>query len=388
MRSEPLLAALILASACELEKVEIPRPPAGLAVHAVLSATAPSQVVLLERTRNGSVMVLGPGLDNADPVVSDAGVAESGALVRLTTPSGLTLLAIEDNYLRNDGKGFGNYRFQLPGNQLERGGTYRLSVQTIAGENLDAQTSVPAGTAIELPTRRDFDRSRDTLAFDWPVSPDASSYYVRIETPFGPRAFFTEGSRLRLAGDLRNVDVETLPHVFIPGFPQAVTVSAVDANFYDWFRTHNDPLSGVGLVSRVQGGLGVFGSLVRLRFDSVNVVAPQVEPVEGNFQFTAVQPGEVPPYLGLELYVESHASRASQPDALSGRYQVRGRFGYTGCLVCGLLGSLKDGRVELALLGGWSARDTAEVFTGEIRGDTIVGTYRGFGGVAHFVRQR
>jgi hypothetical protein len=368
--------------------VEIPRPSAGLALHAVLSATASSQVVLLERTRNGSVLVLGPGLDNADPVVNDAGLAESGALVRLSTPSGRTLLAMEDNNVRSDGKGFGNYRFQLPGSELERGGVYRLSVQTIAGENLSGETTVPSGVAADLAEQRRFDRSRDTLAFQWPASSGASSYYVRIETPFGPRAFFTDSTQLRLAGDLRNVDVETLPHVFIPGFPQAVTVSAVDGNFYDWFRTHNDPLSGVGLVSRVQGGLGVFGSLVRLRYDSLSVVAPQVEPIEGNFRFTAVQPGEVPPYLGLELYVESHASRASQPDALSGRYQVRGQFGYTGCLVCGLLGTVKDGKVELALLAGWSARDTTEIFTGEIRGDTIVGTYRGFGGVAHFVRQR
>ena len=70
------------------------------------------------------------------------------------------------------------------------------------------------------------------------------------------------------------------------------------------------------------------------------------------------------------------------------RYDVRGRFGYTGCLTCGLLGTIKDGHVELALLSAWSARDTTETFIGDIRGDTLVGTYRGFGGSARFVKQR
>ena len=90
----------------------------------------------------------------------------------------------------------------------------------------------------------------------------------------------------------------------------------------------------------------------------------------------------------IDLYVESAAARADQPDALSGRYYVVGRFGYTGCLVCGLVGTVRDGQVKLALLSAWSERDTTEIFTGELRGDTLVGSYRGFGGIAHFVKQR
>ena len=95
--------------------------------------------------------------------------------------------------------------------------------------------------------------------------PGARSYFVRVETPYGPLSFFTESTFVRLPGTLRNADVLSLPHVFIPGFPQTVTVSAVDSNYYDWYRTRNDAISGEGLVSRVKGGIGVFGSLVRLR---------------------------------------------------------------------------------------------------------------------------
>ena len=53
-----------------------------------------------------------------------------------------------------------------------------------------------------------------------------------------------------------------------------------------------------------------------------------------------------------------------------------------------MLGTVRDGRIELALLSGWSARDTVDVFTGEIRADTIVGGFRLFGGPIRFVKER
>jgi hypothetical protein len=379
----------LLLSACEIEKVAIPRTEARLAMHGVLSASALTQVVLLERTRTGSVAIVAPPFDLADPVVSDEGIAESGAILRLTMPDGQTLFAREDNTVRDDRKGAGIYRFALPGAALARGGTYGLSVRTARGEELTAETSVPDGIAAAVAEERTFDHARDTVIIEWPASPGARSYFVRVETPFGPRAFFTDSTRVRLTGGLRNVDVDALPHVFIPGFPQAVTVSAVDSNYYDWYRTHNERLSGTGLINRVKGGIGVFGSLVRLRFQNFRVVAPQAEPVAGLFRFvgTPIEHATTP-YSSLELYVESHAARSDQADALSGRYEVRPRFGYSGCLTCGLLGTARNGRIELALLGGWFASDTVQIFSGEIRGDTIVGGYSGFGGPVHFVRQR
>jgi hypothetical protein len=50
--------------------------------------------------------------------------------------------------------------------------------------------------------------------------------------------------------------------------------------------------------------------------------------------------------------------------------------------------------VQIALLEtgtdtkGWSSRDTADVFTGTVRGDTLVGKYRFKGGPFHYVRRR
>jgi hypothetical protein len=191
-----------------------------------------------------------------------------------------------------------------------------------------------------------------------------------------------------LTGELRNLDVAALPRVFIPGFQQAVTVSAVDSNYYDWYRTHNDPLSGTGSVNRVQGGIGVFGSLVRLRFQDLRVVAPQTEPAAGFFRFVGT-PAEVAstPYYNLELYVESRAARSDQADALSGRTLKRLIIGEPDP-IRGVLGTVRDGRIQIAFLRLWQASDTTDVFTGEIRGDTIVGSYRFAGGIAHFVRDR
>lgn len=393
MRSERALLGAVLAlaatSACEIEKVGIAQTEALVAMHAVLSATAPTQVVLLERTRNGSIQFVAPPFDLEDPLVTDEGVAETGARVSMTTPGGQTLVALEDNLTRDDRKGAGIYRFSLPGSALARGGSYRLTVRTAKGELLSAETSVPGGVAADVADVRTFDRSRDTLALEWHPVPGARSYFVRVETPFGPRSFFTDSTRVRLTGELRNADLRTLPHVFVPGFPQSVTVSAVDSNFYDWYRSQNDPFSGSGLVNRVRGGLGVFGSLVRLRFDDLRVVAPQMEPVAGNYEFTGSNTERAfTPYLSFDLYVESASARGDQADALSGRYAVRPRFGYAGCLVCGLLGNTKGGKIELDFVNDWSAADTVEVLTGEVRGDTIVGQYRGFGGIARFVKRR
>ena len=381
------VALVALLGACELEKVGIPRTESRVSMHSVLSASAPTQVVLLERTRNGSVSIIAPPFDLGDPIVTDEGIADTGATVSLTTPAGQTLVAREDRVVRGDGKGGGIYRFAIPGPSLVRGGTYRLTVLTANGETLTAETSVPDGDPAYAPTQRIFDRVQDTVILDWPATPGARSYFVRIETPFGPMSFFTDSTRVRLTGALRNLNLQALPRVFFPGFPQAVTVSAVDSNFYDWYRTNNDPFSGRGLISRVIGGFGVFGSLVRLRFEDFEVTAPQVEPEAGTFrivpeQFTSTL---VPT---LELYVESRAARDDQADALSGRYHKRPVIGQTGCLTCGLLGMAKDGRIELAMLRDWYAQDTVDVFLGEIRGDTLVGSYRIAGGLLRYVRER
>lgn len=382
-----VLALVVFLGGCKIEEVEIPRTKPRIALHAVLSATAPSQVMLLERTRTGSVTIMGEPFELENPFVNDEGIAEPDALATLVAPDGQVFIGRED--LTPGGSGAGVYRFPIPGSLLDRSGSYRLTVVTTTGETLRSETSVPDGVAAEVAKDTTFDRAADALLLAWPRAARARSYLVRIETPFGPRIFFTADTSVRLTGELRNVNLSTLRHVFIPGFPQAVTVSAVDSNFYDWYRSQNGELSGEGLINRVQGGLGVFGSLVRLRFVALTVVAPQPEPVAGTFVFAGTPDEQLSaPYTRLDLYVESRAARSDQDDALSGRYTRQMRLGDIGCAVCGLLGTARGNHIELAFLRDWFANDTAEYLTGELRGGTIVGQYRGRAGVARFVRQQ
>ena len=373
-------------AACELEEVSIPRTQPRIALHGVLSPTASSQVILLERTRSGAVFIANPNFDIVDPVMSDQGIAESGAVVVMTLPNGDVVPAQEDLWTRGDGKGAGIYRFEIPGPQLARGANHHLSVITAGGTVLSADVTIPEGPVKFVADTGTFDRTRDTLVLEWPASPGARSYLVRVETPYGPLAFFTDSTRARLPGLMRNADARRLPHLFIPGFQQAVTVSAVDSNFYDWYRTSNNVFTGTGAISRVTGGIGVFGASARLAFADYEITTPQADPVAGNYVYVGSSPASTP-YLGFELHLESKAARSDQPDGLSGRYFVRPRFEYQGCLTCGLLGRERNGHIELFFVKDWSASDTVEVMTGEVRGDTIVGSYRGFGGIARFVKR-
>src|SRR3954462_15766489 len=143
-----MLLSLTGLGGCELDKTAIPRTQPQLALHGVLSASATTQVVLLERTRTGRVYLVAPPFDLGDPVVSDEGIAETGASMTLIAPDGTTYVGREDNTTRSDGKGEGIYRFALSGSQLQRNATYRLSVRTTASEVVTAETSVPEGTAV------------------------------------------------------------------------------------------------------------------------------------------------------------------------------------------------------------------------------------------------
>src|SRR5690349_4472188 len=172
LRSDRLIMVSLAAfcAACEIDRTAIPRTDPQLALHGVLSATASSQVVLLERTRSGRVQLVAPPFDLGDPVVSDEGIAETGAQMTLVGPDGTTSVAREDNTTRSDGKGQGIYRFAIPGAQLQRNASYRLTVRTTKGEVLSAETSVPGGTPALAAALGTFDRSRDTLVLTWPAT--------------------------------------------------------------------------------------------------------------------------------------------------------------------------------------------------------------------------
>jgi hypothetical protein len=380
-----LLASLVAVSSCELGTVTVGKTTSTIVVHGVLNPSSGTQVVLVERTLSGAIEVPEVSFDPNDPIVTAGGIPVSGALAEIIDSTGRTFVGVEDRAVpANNGKGAGVYRFPLGGGLLRLGTRYQLHVRTAEGEDVTAFTTVPAPQTTGTGSiTRVFNRDHDTLVVQWTSARAARSYALRVETPFGPFFLFTDSLRVRITGELRNPFASELQRVLIPGFRQDVLLAAVDSNFYDYYRTNNDPFTGSGIISRVTGGLGLFGSLVTLNTGSLTVVADQTEPIEGRFRLVALEGPEATGFAGqFTLYVESKAVRSDVPAALSGRYVTGG----PGARADGMIGEQRGSAVTLALLANQLAADTADVFTGELRGDTLVGTYRHTRGTSIFVR--
>jgi hypothetical protein len=381
------LGALLLATAaltaCEIGTVTIPKTTPTIVVHSVLNPLFAEQIVLVERTLTGSVNIPDTIFDASEPILSAGGVPVSNATVEITDPNGVVYVGVEDRTVVPSGKGAGIYRVPLRGSSMVFSGRYTLHIRSQTGEEVSASTRVPSGLGRATNgLTRVFNRDHDVLLAQWPANEGARSYAVRIESPFGPFFLFTDSTTIRISGDLRNLFAGALQRVFVPGFRQDMFIAAVDSNFYDYYRTNNDPFTGAGIISRVNGGLGLFGSIVNLNTGSITVTADQTEPIEGLFQ-------RVPPSSGLDdilptqfvLYVESPAAKPELPAALSGRYNI----GNTAARGSWLIGRMLGSDVTLALVGTLAA-DTIEVWEGQLKGDTLRGAYRSSGIPAVFVK--
>jgi len=351
-------------------------------VHGVLYGGADNQIVLVERTLTGAVSIRDTAFNPAEPILSDGGVPVINATVEILTPSGQTLRATEDRVVTSNRLGAGLYRFALPGSSLVAGGTYTLRIRTLEGDTVTATTTVPGRSVAGLSTVG-FNRSRDTLDLRWAAVPRTRSYALRIDGPFGPFFLFTDSLHLRFNGELRNLFAENFPRVFIPGFRESLLIAAVDSNFYDYYRTQNDPFTGSGIISRVTGGIGFFGSMMSVVERNVDVTADRKDSVEGRFVY-APAPGTtgVPMATELSLFLESPALKPALPASLSGSYTTAARQ------IRGMLGVQLGSSISVALLAGQVASDTVAVFTGELRGDSLIGAYRNRSGTTIFVRAR
>ena len=378
-----VVAGTLLASGCKFNEITIPQTAPAIVVHAVLNPTLLTQVVLVERTLTGSVAVNDSLFNPADPIVSDGGVAVNQAQVVLTDSTGKSATAIED--VTEDNRRTGVYRINLNA-PLQPGERYTLRITTTDGQVVTGETRIPQPLATSTDAlTRTFNRDTDTLTVTWNPAPLTRAYAVRVESPFGPYFLFTDSTRLRFVGDARNPFASNLEHLFIPGFRQQVTIAAVDSNFYDYYRTNNDPFTGAGIISRLQGGLGLFGSLVPVTGGTLNVTAAQTEPVEGRFRISppTQEPGRV---TSMNVYIESKSTRSDLPDVLSGRYTVAAS-GVTN----GIVGEMSGSHVTLVMVSNQLAHDTTDVFVGELSADgtTLNGTFRTLGLTpVAFVKQR
>ena len=378
------LLATVLVTACELETVSVPATTPSVVVHAVLNPSASSQIVFLERTLTGSQRVPDPQFDPNDPILSAGGIPISDALVEISDSTGAAVAGVEEVKFLPKGQGHGVYQVPITGGLLRLGERYKLHIHTAEGEDVTAFTRIPAPEVTSTGgLTSTVNRDHDTVNVSWSRADRTRAYAMRVESPFGPFFLFTDSLHVRLAGDLRNLFAGQLQRVLIPGFHQDIIVAAVDSNFFDYYRTNNDPFTGSGIISRINGGIGLFGSLVTLTNGTMTVIADQTEPIEGRFRATTVVDSAVPA-SSFNLYVESPAVRADAPAALSGRYNTPAPF----VRADGLIGTLKGNEVTIAFLSGQLASDTVDVFEGTLQGGTITGHYRRLRPTTTFIYSR
>ena len=379
----------LLAGACTFDQQSVAVQPPQVVVHAVLDVGAQQQQVLVERTLSGSVdIVKNQRFDPLDPINTGGGVPISGADVTITGPGGVArgIEARVDGkpstyasgrYVMNFSTGSGAF-----GPVLRPGARYELRVRTPDGTVVTGSTVVPDVAAFSPTSRLEpFDRDADSLRIAWRGVNGARSYLLRIESPFGPFLLFSDSTHLALPGSLRNYFASSLERVFIPGFRQRVSLAAVDSNFYDYYRSRNDPFTGSGIINKLQGGLGLFGAAVTLNARTLDVTQGVREAdFEGTYDVVTTPALPRPVADVLRVYVET----SGDPAALSGWFTRNRNSG----VLEGMIGSRTKGRVVLEFLDNQAAVDTVAVFAGEQVGDSLVGTYVGVTGRVVFRRRR
>ena len=361
-------AALILTVGgvgCEIADVTVASPRASVVVHAVLNPDADAQVILVESALTGRVDIDDTvKFDPLDPIRSAGGEPLSNASVRLLTDADTTGVVAVETRVR--GRGTGRYVVPRAALAIVPGRRYRLRIRTASGDSVSGETRVPSAAAGWTPGSGStavpaaLSRSTDTLRLGWTPIPDARTYAIRIETPNGPWFLFSDSTQFSLAGTLRNFFSDGLPAVWYPGFVQPLSVVAADRNFYDYNRSGNDPFGGSGLISSVQGGLGLFGSVLPILRRDVSVRDRDVAPIDA--RWTAVGFGGGP--VEMDLWLETPGPTIS---SVSGRVRTTDNQ-Y-------IVGTLQGDQLRLITLVGITRRDTLSIFTGRIENDLLTGSY-------------
>jgi hypothetical protein len=368
-----VIGALSVLAACTFDQQMVAVSTPEVIVHAVLDPSAATQQVLVEQSLIGTVNINDKiKYDSLDPITTAGGVPISGATVTITGPDG-SFAGAELHY---NGKpstyGQGRYVVQagLGKVPIRPGAKYTLTVRTPSGVTVTGTTVVPNAAANNATASVDpFDRERDTLKLKWNPVPLARTYGLRVDSPFGAFQLFSDTTHLEIPGTLRNFFASDLQRVFVPGFQQTSTVVAVDTNFYDYYRSRNDPFTGSGLINKLKGGIGLFGSVVTLDTRSVTVTQPVKEPnFEGTYEFVSGPVTQTKLIDVFQLYVES--SNGSQA-SLSGWYK-RNR---TALARDGVAGTRDGSRIEMDFLVNQDLKTAFVRFIGTQVGDSLVGAY-------------
>ena len=211
-----------------------------LVVQGVMDTHTSEQMVLIYRARTGAPLAIG-AISNEQPVLD--------ASVEVTLPNGDRMIA------KSEQDGSYDFMPEADGLDVTQGGTYVLHVRTAEGEEVNGSTTVPTPPPhVQGLFRRPLVRARDTLRLSWPRVPNARAYEVLVGNTgyrtFTDTAIAIPGTALTIAGDM----------VFPPGVFVDVVISAVDVNYYDYYRAQSDPFAGAP-PSHLAGAVGVFGAI-------------------------------------------------------------------------------------------------------------------------------
>ncbi|MDB4914486.1 MAG: hypothetical protein JWM95_2130, partial [Gemmatimonadetes bacterium] len=166
--------------------------------------------------------------------------------------------------------------------------------------------------------------------------------------------------------------------LFIPGFQQVSTVFAVDTNYFDYYRSRNDPFTGSGIINRLEGGIGLFGAAVTIDSRTLDVTQqPKDATIEGDYEYV-VGPANVDVF---RLYRESGNTTTA---SLSGFYQKNRSLPARD----GIAGTRDGTRIELQFQSNQDIHSTYVRFVGTQLADSLVGSYTTIGGRVVFRRRR
>ena len=247
-----VLAAAALTACVETTSVS---PDANtLVVHAVLDPGVQHQIIVVQTTTGALA----------------AQRQVTRAVVTIATPDGRTLTAVE----RSDTAAVTAiapgvvqfprvttiYDLDVGGAGLIPGGTYQLRVVVPDGRTVTGRTIIPGvvPSTTTAPTQT-IDRSIDTVSLQWSRVAGARSYQVFVRSTASSYGWFADTSVV-LPGNAQRLD--NGEDVFERRLTHQLAVIAVDENYFDYYHRTSDFFTATGLVMHLEGGIGVFGSVV------------------------------------------------------------------------------------------------------------------------------
>ena len=169
------------------------------------------------------------------------------------------------------------YDVDVGGGGLIPGGTYQLRVVAPDGRTVTGRTTIPnaVSSTAAAPTQS-IDRNLDTVSLQWARVAARGAIRSSFVRPASTYSLFAADTSVALPGTAQDVsgpslsactdrEQPTTQCVYVRVRERAhvqLAVIAVDENYFGYYHRTSDFFSATGLVMHLDGGIGVFGSVV------------------------------------------------------------------------------------------------------------------------------